>query len=312
MKYLFFALLSLIIFTPNIAQAQNNAKLNKTTQKESKEIKALYQVQKQRDSLQKLLNAAGNRERQHITEINRLKKISKENELLVKYKFRLEDNLYMVEDQRDSLQKLLNNTRYRERRYRKEAIRLHRLLENSEGKIDSLQKAYNEIAAGSGSLLAEYRKQIEQLTTERNSLASDNQRLQRELAKSNKSNQIALFSLEVQVVPGRLSQGRFQTTTHARETDRIQVTFILTRAPSTDEKIIVKLLDVTNREVPLINNYQAQLGKPTPTNQMIIIEPAISTPRKLSRGNYYIRLFLTNKKQGIINQSIGIAKFSLR
>ena len=70
-----------------------------------------------------------------------------ENEELLKRKFEVEDKLNAAEDQRDSVQKLLNNSRYRERRYRLEAARLKRLLENAEDKVDSLQKAYDEIAA---------------------------------------------------------------------------------------------------------------------------------------------------------------------
>ncbi|HAS40989.1 MAG TPA: hypothetical protein DCS93_10935 [Microscillaceae bacterium] len=235
-----------------------------------------------------------------------------ENEELVKRKFELEDKLNAAEDQRDSVQKLLNNSRYRERRYRLEASRLKKLLEDSEDKVDSLQKAYDEIAAGSGSTLAEYRKQIEQLTTERNSLASQNQSLQAELSKTKNDSQNALFALSVRAVPGEVRRNQFSPSTRARRTDRVQVQFKLTRAPSPEENIVVKLFDATNKEIPLKPSYRNNIGKPTPTNQQLIVEPDVDAKRKFSRGNYSIRLFLTNVNQGINNQSIGIAEFSLR
>lgn len=235
-----------------------------------------------------------------------------ENEELLKVKFKLEDKLGNAEDQRDSLQKLLNNSRYRERRYRVEAGRLKKLLENSQDKVDSLQKAYDEISAGSGSTLAEYRKQIEQLTTERNSLASQNQSLQAELSKVKDDNQNALFALTVRAVPGEIRRNRFSPSTRARRTDRVQISFQLSRAAAPNENIMLKLFDATNKEIPLKPSYRNNIGKPTPTNQQLIVEPDVDAKRKFSRGNYSIRLFLTNVNQGINNQSIGIAEFSLR
>lgn len=237
---------------------------------------------------------------------------SAENEELLKKKFELEDKLNKVEDKRDSVQKLLNNSRYRERRYRVEAGRLKKLLEDAQDKVDSLQKAYDEISAGSGSTLAEYRKQIEQLTTERNSLASQNQTLQAEMSKLKNDSQNALFALTVRAIPGELRRSRFSASTKARNTDRVQVSFQLTRAPAANENIVIKLFDATNKEVPLKPAYRNNIGKPTPTNQQIIVEPDSDARRKFSRGNYSIRLFLTNVDQGINNQSIGIAEFSLR
>ncbi|OJJ18702.1 hypothetical protein BKI52_24160 [marine bacterium AO1-C] len=235
-----------------------------------------------------------------------------ENEELVKRKFELEDKLNAAEDQRDSVQKLLNNSRYRERRYRLEAARLKKLLEDSEDKVDSLQKAYDEIAAGSGSTLAEYRKQIEQLTTERNSLASQNQSLQAEISKLKDDNKNPLFAESLRVIPGEIQRGRFSPSTRARRTDRLQVQFKLTRASSPEENIVIKLFDATNKEIPLKPSYRNNIGKPTPTNQQFIVEPDVDAKRKFSRGNYSIRMFLTNVNQGINNQSIGIAEFSLR
>ncbi len=235
-----------------------------------------------------------------------------ENEELVSLKFKLEDKLNAAEDQRDSVQKLLTNSRYRERRYRLEAARLKKLLEDSEDKVDSLQKAYDEIAAGSGSTLAEYRKQIEQLTTERNSLASQNQSLQAEISKLKDDNKNPLFAESLRVIPGEIQRSKFSPSTRARRTDRLQVQFRLTRAPSAEENIVIKLFDATNKEIPLKPSYRNNIGKPTPTNQQFIVEPDVDAKRKFSRGNYSIRMFLTNVNQGITNQSIGIAEFSLR
>lgn len=237
---------------------------------------------------------------------------STENEELVKKKFQLEDQLNKAEDRRDSVQKLLNNSRYRERRYRVEAGRLKKLYENAQDKADSLQKLYDEISAGSGSTLTEYRKQIEQLTTERNGLASQNQTMQAELSKLKNDTKNALFALTVRAIPGELRRSKFSPSTKAKNTDRVQLSFQLTRAPAANENIMVKLFDATNKEIPLKPTYRNNIGKPTPTNQQLVVEPDSDARRKFSRGNYSIRLFLTNVDQGINNQSIGIAEFSLR
>ena len=148
--------------------------------------------------------------------------------------------------------------------------------------------------------------------TERNSLASQTQSLQTELSKLKNDSQNALFALNVRAVPGKVRRSRFSPSNRARRTDRVQIQFKLTRAPSAEETIVVKLFDATNKEIPLKPSYRNNIGKPSPTNQQLIVEPDVDAKRKFSRGNYSIRLFLTNVNQGINNQSIGIAEFSLR
>ncbi len=241
-----------------------------------------------------------------------LKKQQTVNQQLVEIKFSLEDKLNMVEDQRDSVQKLLNNTRYRESRYRAEATRLLKLLHNHEDKLDSLQKVYDENAVGGAYTRAEYRKQIEQLTHERNNLASQNQILQVAISKLKDDNQKILIVESSKVIPGEIRRNQFSPSVRARRTDRLQVQFKLTRAPSPEENIVIKLFDATNQEIPLKSSYHNHIGKSTPTNQQFIVEPDVDTMPKFYRGNYSIRLFLTNVNQGITNQSIGIAEFSLR
>ncbi|OJJ18703.1 hypothetical protein BKI52_24165 [marine bacterium AO1-C] len=232
------------------------------------------------------------------------------DKMLRETKLKLEDKLWATENQLDSVQKLLNNARYRERRYRTEAARLKNLLEGFESKVDSLQKAYDEIAVSSGATLAEYRKQIEQLTTERNNLANKVQHSSKQSVKPAKENGMALFAVNIQATSGKIYQGRFKTITRALLADRIRVIFTLTRAPSSNEKIVIKLFDSSNQEIALINDYQNKSGSLTATQQLII-KPAIDAPQKFSRGNYSIRLFLSNTKQGIQNQPIGIGEFSL-
>lgn len=235
------------------------------------------------------------------------------NEILLKAKLTLEDKLGSTEDQRDSVQMLLNNSHYRERRYRTEALRLKKILENSEDKVDSLQKAYDEIAIGSGATLAEYRKQIILLTKERNSLANKNQSLQTKLSKLKQINRNGLLALNVKAYPGKIRRNRFAAQSRARNVDRIWVEFKLTRAPkiSPKEQITVKLFDGTNYEIPL-KPYKDKLGKPKPTSQNLIVEPNFAERQKLSRGVYSIRLYLTIAEKGIYNQNIGRVEFTLR
>ncbi|HAS40990.1 MAG TPA: hypothetical protein DCS93_10940 [Microscillaceae bacterium] len=259
MKYLFFALLSLIIFTPNIAQAQNNTEVKK----EFETVKVL-----------------------------------------------LEDILITVEHQRDSLIKLLNNSLYRERRFRKELVRLNKGLKHSKYRFDSLQNAI--VNRHGTSNPAEYRRQIEQMTIERNKLAGQNQQLMQKLAKLNKDNR-ALFALKISVTPGQMYESRFRPTVRARKTNRIQVKFTLNRTPSPNEEITIKLFNSINQEIPLV--YKGKLGKLTSINQQLIIEPApyyVNSNQNLSRGLYSICFFLTNVTQNIKKQPIGITTFALR
>lgn len=228
------------------------------------------------------------------------------NEILLNAKFTLED-------QRDSVQMLLNNSRYRGHRYRIEALRLKKILESSVDRVDSLQKAYDEIAIGSGATLAEYRKQIILLTKERNSLASKNQSLQTKLSRLKQVNRNGLLALNIKAYPGKIRRNRFAAQSRAHNVDRIWVEFKLTRAPkiSPKEQIIIKLFDGTNYEIPL-KPYRDKLGKPKPTSQHLIVEPNITERQKLSRGVYSIRLYLTIAEKGIYNQEIGRAEFTLR
>ncbi|HAS40991.1 MAG TPA: hypothetical protein DCS93_10945 [Microscillaceae bacterium] len=221
----------------------------------------------------------------------------------------LENILSTVGDQRDSLIVSLNDSRYREHSLRMEAIRLSQLLEHSKYRLDSLQ---NAIATKLDIfILREYRRQMEQVTTERNNLANQNQQLMARLAQSAKGDQ-SLFAFKMSVVPGQIHNNRFSPSIKARNTDRLQISFLLTRALSAEENIVIKLFDATNNEIPLIADYRSQLGKPTPTNQQIIIKPATNNLRKFIRGNYSVRLYLTILDEDINNQSIGIAEFSLR
>lgn len=226
----------------------------------------------------------------------------------------LKKKLDQSQDRKDSVQKLLNFARYREGRYRTELRSLKKLLEKVESNLDSLQRAYNEIFSLGGSTLADYRKHIESLTTQRNSLASQNQVLQAKLNRLEKADNhtVALFVLEIRVIPSVFHQNRVHATYEARNANQLQVQFKLSRSPAFNDKIVVKLFDGFNQEIPLSKNYQKQLIIHRFANQKLVVEPDTDTKQKFTRGNYSIRLFLTNPQQGIQNQAIGIAEFSLR
>ena len=225
------------------------------------------------------------------------------NHKLLKNKV-LKEQVWAVADQRDSLQKLLNNSRYRERRYRSEAFRLKKMYEDTQDKADSLQKLYDEISAGSGATLGEYRKQIEQLTIERNGLASQNQALQAELAELKEP--AVLFALVMYAVSGKAGNGSFFPTINAQNTDRMRVSFQLTHPLRVSENLVIKLFDANEKEIPLKKAYRRYLS--LAINQKLIVE----FQRKLLRGNYYVRLFLTDVNVGVSNRQIGISEFSLR
>ncbi|HAS40992.1 MAG TPA: hypothetical protein DCS93_10950 [Microscillaceae bacterium] len=208
------------------------------------------------------------------------------NKKLIKAKILLE---YKLENGRtpqdDSLQKLLDNVRQEVRIYRQEALRLKNLLESAYRMTDSLQRAYDALPK---------QKPASPSTSK----------------KLNGSN--ALFAMTMRAIPGEILRNRFSPSTRARRTDRVQVVFKLTRAPLPGEKLTIRLFDDSNTEILLFPDYHNKLGKPTPINQNLIIKPDINYFRRFARGNYSIRLFLTNTNQGIHNQAIGITEFSLR
>lgn len=324
MKYILFPLLFSVMFcAPTLVKAQGNPKtayndslLFHTMKKEFKIINlllenSLHRAQNRLDSVQNLLNNARYGVNLYRIEINRLRKKQADYDELKKIQFALEDKLNRAEDQRDSVQKLLNNSRYRERRYRIEATRLKKILENSEDKLDSLQKAYNEIASASGTTLAEYRKQVIQLTNERNNLASENQWLQARLARLDTNSKDPLFALTMKATPGQIKRNQFSPQFRSRNVDRVLVSFRLTRVPNIQEQLMIKLFDGTNFEIPL-KPASYQKGKANTMIQSFIIEPDIITPRKFILGRYAVRLFFTDLKKGITQQSIGIAEFTLR
>lgn len=136
-----------------------------------------------------------------------LAKQQKINKKLIADKIQIEYNQAQTQRGKDSTQILLNGARYRERLYKTEATRLKTLLDNALGKMDSLQKAYDEISTISKSTLIEYQKVIVKVTKERNKLATDNATLQNKLNQL-QGNVSDLFPFDIRILPGEYRRKR--------------------------------------------------------------------------------------------------------
>lgn len=233
------------------------------------------------------------------------------NNLLLENKLLMEQT-FNAERRQDSLQVLLSNVRYRERFYQETASRLKGLYKNSRHEADSLQRVYNELSSKAGSTLTQYKKQVKKLTAERNELIRGVRLLQEELGKPKNTRNGAVFALTVRAVPGELRRKRFSASSRARNSDRIQISFLLNRIPAVDDIIAIKLFDATNRMIPLKPVYHNSFIRFATARWQFIVEPATDARRKFSRGNYSIRLFLINAAKEDVKQNIGIAEFSLR
>ena len=153
------------------------------------------------------------------------------------------------------------------------------------------------------------------MTVERDALAKENQELKKKVAESagtGGGQTIALFSKSMAAVPGELVRKVFSPSTRSQNTDRVQVSFALSRAPKSDEQILFRVFDATNKEVAVNPSYRKELGAPAnPTNQKVILPFEKALTRKES-GRFSVRMYLTSTEKGIANQEIGSTSFELK
>ncbi|MEO1652691.1 MAG: hypothetical protein AAFU64_04025 [Bacteroidota bacterium] len=216
---------------------------------------------------------------------------------------------------RDSVQRLLDYTRVNERNARVKIGQLQKQLKDLQGKLDDVQQKYNDLLASSGTSSDEYKKLIQELTAERNSIAQENQRLQRELLSVKKDAESPIFALDMSAVPGELKKGRFSASRRSQNTDRVEVTFKLSRAPKPTENLIFKVFDATNQEIPVKPLYRNELNSPAdPTDQKITLEFEIGFLDRRAEGVYVTRLYLTDVNKGVEmeNKPIGFAQFEVK
>lgn len=236
--------------------------------------------------------------------------------------FRLEKEALQLDAERkrliqekDSISQLLAYTRANERNAQAKIAQLQKQLNTLQGRLNEVQKKYDDLLANSGVSGEDFQKQIQQLTAERNALSQENQRLQRELlaATGNADNRTAIFTTRMKAQPGELKKGKFSPSTRSQNTDRLEVTFALSRAPKPTENLIFKVFDSANKEVPINPRYRNEFNAPAdPTNQKVILEFENGMLDRRASGTYSVRLYLTDVNKGLEDQEIGINQFELK
>jgi chromosome segregation ATPase len=213
---------------------------------------------------------------------------------------------------RDSIARLLAYSRVNERNSQVKIAQLQKKLNELQTRLTDVQKRYDEALASAGTTDSELRRQVELLTAERNALAAENQKLQRDLqsATGNADNRTAIFASKMRANPGELSKGKFSASKRSQNIDRVEVTFTLSRAPKPTESLIFKIYDRTNKEIAVKPKYRNELNSPAnPTNQKVILEFESGKLGRKASGTYSVRLFMTDVNKGLENQEIGITQF---
>ncbi|WP_299461893.1 hypothetical protein [uncultured Microscilla sp.] len=229
------------------------------------------------------------------------------NKKLITNKIKLEYVQEQTQLGKDSLQLLLNAARYREGRYRSECLRLKRLLEVTQDNVDSLQKAYDETSVLSGLTLAEYRKQIKQLVTERNILAQESITLQTKVNRFKKTLP-SLFPFDIRAVPGASRRERFSPVNRAKNIQLIQVTYRFTCPPEVSDTINIKVFDQSGKNLP-VKVYLSVPWSPTSRFERVILDV---TRIKWLPGRYTIKLYRHNHQKNMENQEVGLTMFIVR
>ncbi len=217
---------------------------------------------------------------------------------------------------KDSVLRLLNYTLANDRNSKGKIAQLEKALKDLQGQLGSVQKMYDDLLASSGSSGAEYKQRLEALSVERDVLAKENQDLKKQLAAKAEigdNQKSALFTTGAIVAQaGELKSGKFSASTKSQNTDRVQITFSLTRAPKADEQLLFRVYDATNKEIPLNPSYRKELNAPAnPINQKLILAFEKMLDRK-TNGRFSVRLYLTSTDKGIANQEIGQGTFNLK
>ena len=271
-------------------------------------MKLQAQTKKQSDNITRLqvdsLNFAKN-----IAELNdQTTALGKEIEDLRTQKERLIS-------QKDSVERLLAYSRANERNSQAKINQLQKQLKDLQTKLNVIQQKYDELLANSDNFGSNARQQVEALTAERNALAEENQRLQRELiaATGNADNRTAIFTTKMNVNPGEVKRNKFSTSTRSQNTDRLEVTFTLSRPPKPTENLIFKVFDSANKEILIKPKYRNELNAPAnPTNLKVMLEFEGGYLDRRASGIYSVRLYLTDINKGLENQEIGIRQFELK
>ncbi len=216
---------------------------------------------------------------------------------------------------RDSVARLLAYSRANERNARAKITQLQKQLKSLQSKLDQVQSQYDELLAQNTGNSEELQLQIEALTNERNALAEENQRLQRELlaATGNADNRTAIFATSMAAVPGEVKRGKFSASRRSRNTDRVEVSFALSRPPQPTENLIFKVFNGKSQEIPIKPRYRNELNAPAdPSRQKVTLEFEGGKLDRRADGIYTVRLYLTDVNKGLENQEIGISRFELK
>jgi len=216
---------------------------------------------------------------------------------------------------RDSVLRLLNYSRVNEKNAQTKVAQLQKKLTELQKQLTGIQQKYDELLASAGTTDSDLRRQVEALTAERNALAAENQKLQRELQAStgNADNRTAIFTTKMTAMPGEVLRGKFSRSTRSQNTDRVEVNFTLSRAPKPTESLIFKIFDRANKEVAIKPKYRNELNAPAnPTNQKVVLEFETGKLDRKASGTYSVRMFLTDVNKGLENQEIGITQFEVK
>ncbi len=217
--------------------------------------------------------------------------------------------------QRDSIAKLLAYSRSNERNSQAKITQLQKQLKDLENKLSSVQKQYDDLLASTGISSLEYEQRLRAITEERNNISAENQKLQQELiaATGNADNRTAIFASKMTAIPGELKRDKFSPSTRSQNTDRIEVSFKLSRAPKPTESLVFKIFDPLSGEIQIKPRYRNELSSPAdPTNQKVILEFEQGALARTMSGDFVVHLYLTDVNKGLENQEIGLAKFVLK
>ncbi len=216
---------------------------------------------------------------------------------------------------RDSVVMLLGNVLKNDKNAKGKVAALEKQLKEYQNKLNGVQKLYDDLLANTGSSGVEYKQRLEALTSERDALAKENQELKKkvaDVANTGGGQTVAIFCKTMTPLPGEAKSGKFSSSTRSQNTDRLQTTFTLTRAPKSDEQILFRVFDGTNKEVALNPSYRKELNAPAnPINQKVMLVFEKMLGRKDS-GRYSVRMYLTSTEKGIANQEIGVGSFELK
>jgi len=217
--------------------------------------------------------------------------------------------------QRDSIAKLLAYSRTNERNSQAKVAQLQQQLKALQTKLNNVQKQYDDLLAGTGISDLEYEQRLRAITEERNNLSTENQKLQQDLiaTKGNADNRTAIFATSMKAIPGELKRDKFSASNRSQNTDRIEVSFKLSRAPRPTENLIFKIFDPLSGEIAIKPRYRNELSAPAdPTNQKVILEFEQGTLARTMSGNFVVHLYMTDANKGLEDQEIGLAKFILK